>query len=451
MNLIQKIRNLENNKFLNISILFYIFIWWLLPFVLKGEVVVLEYVGQISVALIATLALLCFEDTFIPLMILVLFPFMLPDMVTFYTIPIGLISSIVLFVLGIVCHILIYKPKISKMKFSTGLLLLGITMGLGGLGIEYEFKLIKMLLLFVIGCSILFGYGFFTSTTKKQFGDLVQIINYLGLLIVLQVFVFIMLHTDTFLVNKGIKLGWAANSNTLAMILLCCIPFAIYSALKNEKLKAIAFYVLSFLEILVLIFSYSRGAILAGFVAFSGLIITLLCLKEYRKKTLYFLAGSLAAIVVIIVLISIIKVDILKYIYTNLTKINLDSMNGRTPIYEKMLGEIVKKPVFGYGLLYGFSEPNKYLWGHNTFLHTTYSLGIIGLIAILWHHVEKYLYCIKKFSFEKLIVLISFLAADAYGFIDVNYFLPNFMIILILSLIMLDTLYRKEETQLDIT
>ena len=126
-------------------------------------------------------------------------------------------------------------------------------------------------------------------------------------------------------------------------------------------------------------------------------------------------------------------------------------MNGRTPIYEMILTEISKKPVFGYGLLYGFSEPDKYLWGHNTFLHTTYSLGVVGLLAILWHHVEKYMYCIKKISIEKIIILASFVASDFYGFIDVSYFLPNFMLVLILSLIMIDSLYRNEDIEVDMT
>ena len=70
---------------------------------------------------------------------------MISKITTFSTVPIALICAIVLFVIGIIGHLIIYKPKIAKMKFAIGLLVFGVTFGLGGLGIDYEQKILKIL------------------------------------------------------------------------------------------------------------------------------------------------------------------------------------------------------------------------------------------------------------------------------------------------------------------
>ena len=231
------------------------------------------------------------------------------------------------------------------------------------------------------------------------------------------------------------------------MILLCTFPFTYYLALKTNKIKSILLYIFSFLQLLVLVISYSRGAILSAFIFYLILMMIFLFTKEYRKKTIKFICFSLLSVGVIFLIVSLIDFEIIKNIYNNLTKVNLESLNGRIPIYQKMMSQLMKNPIFGYGLLYNFQSDTIYLWGHNTFLHTAYSLGFIGLSTIIYHFVEKYLFTIKKIDIKKTVILISFLASDFYGLIDVSYFLPNFMIVLIVSLIIIDIMYKEEDVK----
>ena len=139
--------------------------------------------------------------------------------------------------------------------------------------------------------------------------------------------------------------------------------------------------------------------------------------------------------------------EILNSIIANLTKINLDSINGRVPIYEKMLEELKSQPIFGFGMFHSFgqggTEEIPYLWGHNTFIHAAYTLGLLGFGAMVFHHIQKYLFCFKNRRFEKVVLFFSFLATDIYGFIDVSYFFINFMIVLLIILIMSDNSLRE--------
>ena len=63
---------------------------------------------------------------------------------------------------------------------------------------------------------------------------------------------------------------------------------------------------------------------------------------------------------------------------------------------------------------------------------------------MVYHHLEKYIFCLKKINLEKIIVLIGFVATDIYGFMDVSYFFINFMIVLIIILVALNSAFNKE-------
>ena len=447
MNIINKLKVNENNKYLKVIIFLYVFIWWFIPYITKNEYHIFEYIGQISISLIVMCFLIIFKDTFLALEIVLLFPFIFSKMVTYYTVPIPLVISIILLLIGLIIHLIKFKPKTKRGKFSIGLILFSLSFPFGGLFIDYENKLIKMILLLLIGLSIVFVYLFFANTVKKNSFDLIEIISYLGILIVAQVFVYFILNNDDLLARKSIYLGWADNSNTFSMILLCTFPFTYYLALKSNKIKSILLYIFSFLQLLVLVISYSRGAILSAFIFYLILMMIFLFTKEYRKKTIKFICFSLLSISIIFLIVSLIDFEIIKNIYNNLTKVNLESLNGRIPIYQKMMSQLMKNPIFGYGLLYNFQSDTIYLWGHNTFLHTAYTLGFIGLCTIIYHFIEKYLFTIKKIDIKKIVILISFLASDFYGLIDVSYFLPNFMIVLIVSLIIIDIIYIEEDVK----
>ena len=104
MNIINKLKIGENNKYFKVIIFLYVFIWWFIPYITKNEYHIFEYIGQISISLIAMCFLIIFKDTFLALEIVLLFPFIFSKMVTYYTVPIPLIISIILLLIGIIIH-----------------------------------------------------------------------------------------------------------------------------------------------------------------------------------------------------------------------------------------------------------------------------------------------------------------------------------------------------------
>ena len=162
---------------------------------------------------------------------------------------------------------------------------------------------------------------------------------------------------------------------------------------------------------------------------------------------LWFVWTGLLTLCGIIIFIYLYDKSILNAAIKNITAINLNSINGRVPIYTKMLEELKEQPIFGFGMFHSFgqggTEEIPYLWGHNTFIHAAYTLGLLGFGAMVFHHIQKYLFCFKNRRFEKVVLFFSFLATDIYGFIDVSYFFINFMIVLLIILIMSDNSLRE--------
>lgn len=421
-------------------IVFVIFISWLLPYTNKGDYLFYENFGLVFISLIAFLCLLLFKDTYYIIEIILLVPFMFSHEMGLYTIPPILYFLVGFVILGFFIHILLYKQKLKLPKFFFGFLLIAISLVLGGLLIPDDDRLMKVLVLLFIALAFLIFYIFLTSSTKANFDDLVSLMTMLGLLLCVEIAVYAFLNPNDFIFNKRLNLGWAVNANSVAMILLLCFPFTLYNALRNKGLKMVTLFIHLFMEIIAIILTYSRGAIFSAFIAFVIFDIILCINKQTRKKMLTFTGLSLVGCGIVMLSFFIFNKEMYDSIIQNVTKIDLESLNGRLPIYQKMFSEIKEQPIFGYGVFALYSDannnPNDYLWAHNTFLHATYTLGFVGFGAMIIHHFEKYFHCIHKMDLKKMILLFAFIASDIYGFFDVNYFFVNFMIVLVVIFIL---------------
>ena len=444
-----KLEKYSNHWALKLGIFVIMFICWLIPYLNKDNYVVPEVVGQVLVGLIACGCLICFKNTFLVLEIVLLFPFMFSRGLTLYTIPIQVYIIVPLLVLAFIAHIVIYKQKLSIPLFFIGIAAICVSLFLGGILTSYDDKVIKTLLLFAIGVCLLFVYAFFSSTTKTTFYDLAFVMNLLGMFLILQVCVYGLVNIDIFLLGKTIETGWASNSNNIAMMLLFTFPFSFYLGYKNTKYMKWVYYGLSYITILGIIFSYSRGSIASAFVAFSTMAIVLIILKESRKEALKYIGIFLALSVTIILGIYIIKAEILDAAIMQITKVNLDNLNGRTPIYKEVGKKYLEQPVFGHGIYSAYTSETFYAWSHNTFLEAASTLGTVGLLALVIHYVEKYLFCFKKICLEKIVILFGFLATDIYGFFDVSYFFINFVIVLMFVLISCNSIFNTKEVVLE--
>lgn len=421
-------------------IVFVIFISWLLPYTNKGDYLFYENFGLIFITLIAFLCLLLFKDTYYIIEIILLAPFMFSHEMGLYTIPPILYFLVGFIILGFFIHILLYKQKIKLPKFFFGFLLIAISLILGGLLIPDDNRLMKVLVLLFISSAFLIFYTFLTSSTKANFDDLVSLMTMLGLLLCIEIAVYAFLNPNDFIFDKKLNLGWAVNPNSVAMILLLCIPFTFYNALRNKGIKVVTLFIQAFVEITAIVLTYSRGAIFSAFVAFLIFDIILCINKNTRKKMLTFTVLSLIGCGTIMLSFYIFNKEMFDSVIRNVTKIDLGSLNGRLTIYQKMFGEIKGQPIFGYGVFSLYRDhtnnPNDYLWAHNTFLHTTYTLGFVGLGSMIIHHFEKYFHCLHKINLKKMVLFFAFLASDIYGFFDVNYFFVNFMVVLVVIFIL---------------
>lgn len=433
----------SNNKYVKIGILILIFLGWLIPYINKENYQIFEIIFQFIIGIMASIFLLIFKNTFLVLEIILLFPFMFSRGLTLYTIPIHLYILVPLLVISFVLHLVIFKQKLKKPLFLIGLILMLVSVVFGGSLVGYEDKLTKMLMLFLVCSLLLFLYIFFSSTTNMTFYDLSFAMLLLGILIISQLFVYGIINPNSFLLNKGIETGWASNSNNIAMMLLFTFPFTFYLGLKNIKFKRYLYYVFSYLTIFVIIITYSRGAIFSGLISFVAMLITLSFFKETKRSALCYLGYCFAFIFVVLLGIYIVSPQVFNTAIMQLTKIDFNNLNGRRPIYESVIKKYLSEPIFGQGLFSPYISDTFYLWAHNTFLEAASTLGTIGLIAIIYHHVEKYVFCFKGINTEKIIILFSFIATDIYGFIDVNYFFINFMIVLFFIMICSNSIFLK--------
>lgn len=444
-----KLEKYSNHWILKLGIFVVMFIGWLIPYLNRDNFMVSEVAGQVLVGLIACGCLVCFKNTFLVLEIVLLFPFMFSRGLTLYTIPIQLYIIVPMILLAFVAHVIIHKQKLSMPLFFIGLASICLSLCLGGILTSYEDKLFKTLLLLVIGIALIVVYVFFSSTAKPSFYDLAFVMNLLGMFLILQVGVYGLTHIDKFLLGKTIETGWASNSNNIAMMLLFTFPFTFYLGYKNEKWNKWFYYGLSYLTLVTIIISYSRGSIASAFVSYLVMAIAFVAIRKTRKETLLYIGVGLTTALLIVLGLYIVKPEVIDAAIFQITKINLDNLNGRTPIYKEVGKKFLAQPIFGHGIYSAYTSETFYAWSHNTFLEAASTLGSVGLIALIIHHVEKYVFCFKKISIEKIIILFGFIATDIYGFFDVSYFFINFVIVLMFVLISCNNIFNNKKEVLE--
>lgn len=434
---------LSKSAIFKVLILFIVFINWIFPFINTENYLFFENFGLVLVGVIGLLSLLFIKDTVLCLELVLLVPFMFSHSMNFYSVPVYLIICCGLVVIGMIAHLIIYKPRLKKPRLVVGLSLLAFSMVVGGLFVQTENKLINIILLLLISIAFIFIYIFFTSTTNCDFSEISLVCSMLGILLIMETVVSIIINPDT-LFKKVMNVGWGI-SNNIAMIMLFIYPFTVYLGLKSKKIPSFLWFALSVVELVVIIISYSRGAIFAAFVSyliFTIIMIVTLKDKDRRKYVIYF-TSSISVLVISLFLSYLLKKDFFDAFIKNCFAINLESLNGRVPIYKDLLNKFVEKPIFGYGILGLYDENNIYTWGHNMFIQVGYTMGFVGLVALIVHFIEKYKYCIKIHSIPKLIILFSFIATDIYGFFDVSYFFINFMVVLLVILVLIDPLIKE--------
>lgn len=419
-------------------------IFWLLSFLANQEIIPIqigkpiECIAMISSSLAISILLIAKKDIFYVLVIGFFMMFIYGHAFELMTIPIELIISTLILLFGMFFSKKRHKIKFQNGPFHTGIIFLSIACILGGFG-NWEIFSNQLLVLLFICFGVVFMYLFLHSYQKVAFKDIAMILTALAIFIIVQCLIFILIKDDSIALirAKKLHLGWAGPNN-IAVILLLLMPFPYYISLISKGWRLIFGIVITYLVALTIVITYSRG----GAVAVVGELIALLIFGHFKtkdKKNYYLTHGLLFVSIILIFTIYAINDfgNFSNWISSFFS--DLDSVHGRLGIYQAFFERAFDNILFGYGL----SEPlyfnidsqlYTYQWGHGTLIHTFYTLGLIGLIAMGYHLYQKYYYLIKDCSLSSIVILIAFLGSGFYGLFDVSYYLIYYTLITIILL-----------------
>lgn len=403
--------------------------------IMKAENLALLVIGSA----IFLLLLLC-KNTKIVIPLILFTPFVFSHPFDAYTVPSNLYLCVGLVLLGLVIHLIRYREKFKFGRFFIGLLSLCLALMLGGIATKAEYLPKQLGFMALCSLGLLFFYSFFVTTAKMSFTDLARVLTYLGIFVLSQVITYYSIQGNVVdsLLSKEVMVGWGVTNN-IGLILLFTFPFTLYLAISNKGVKTILFTVITFFQLIAILFTYSRGSI---FSMVLGFILLFPIAIKYAKDRWSFLSTFnilLLGLSFILVYTGYKYPEYFSRFYGYVLKIDFDSINGRIPIYQEIFNAFKERPLFGHGMFAPFSDTSEtYTWGHSTLLHTLYTAGSFGAGALLFHLGEKYYWLLRQINIKKIMVIFSFAMSGLYGLFDVSYYFMNYMILLIIAMAVLE-------------
>lgn len=343
----------------------------------------------------------------------------------------------VLLVLGFVIHYIRFKEKWvhGHLFFPLVLLFIGILVA-----IVNSQKVDTMYLFYIaFGLFYVLAYTFFVQTIKGNQTDYILKLFYvLGILISAQVLYYYLVQGDIVEALNGerIHLGWGL-SNYVATYLIIFISTMFYY-IKYKPLRIVTAIFLAF-EILMLLFTLSRGGVLA-FVILTPFIIIYIYHGTASKlrTTLY-----LVIVMLLLVLVFIFQKDFFLPLYERFKVLDLMDGNGRVDIWLDAIDKFKQHPLLGNGILSRWEDGFHFY--HNTILHTLASFGLIGFASLIWQGVEVLLAFLRKINTQKAIMFIALLGANIHGMVDNVYYQLHYMLIFFVIFVVVETANREED------
>lgn len=449
-----KIQNFLDSKLYIPIVCIISFAFWLIAFLSKHEVLDIELITKVEnislvvFGIITAILLIFFKNTFYFIPWVIFVPFVFARPFDALTIPKCIFIGLGLMAVGLILNIIIYKPKFKLGQFFWGLLILCIAFVLGGINVKTDNYVLQLFLTSLCVVAFLCIYCLIASSTKVKFDEIARLFTYLGIFLVMQLAVFFWIQEDIFhaFLHKLTNVGWGI-SNNIALMLLFTFPFTLYLSFTKKTFMSAIYSVITYAQIVGIVITYSRGAIIALTIGIVLLIPFVLWKAEDRI--------TLSVSIVLLFVFSIVFIMQFKNnrpeeyqkIYDIITKIDFDNFNGRTPIYEECIQALKDYPIFGKGVLSTFEQNASgdvvYEWGHSTILQTVRTMGTVGCIAMIIHLVQKYFVLLKRPTTWKIMVGASFAISGLYGLFDVSYYFINYMIPLILGMALLESSFKK--------
>lgn len=357
----------------------------------------------------------------------------------------GGIYLLVLAALFAACLILrlVTDPDFGGMRFlktkrvlAPGMIALGTTYLLSGLGMEGYFDVAGSNLLFaVIQFAAVFGmYFLFTGAVKWEKAPKAYLawtamaVGFVVLAQLLENYVSgrIFMENTSTIDRELINTGWGMHNNIGVMMALC-MPFAFYLA--GRQRHGWVFAILGTVLLLGVIASCSRTSMIMAILAFGACIVILL--RRSGDKKLFLKVFGLAAVAVAIgvVLMWDRLMDVFQLFLDELLIIS-----SRDKIYVNGFKQFLQYPIFG-GSFYPQTEYVPWDWAdleafssffpprwHNTWIQIGASCGAVGLAAYAFHRIQTARLLLRERSPEKLFIAISLTVLLAASLLDCHFF-----------------------------
>jgi hypothetical protein len=349
---------------------------------------------------------------------------------SFSQIPLYLYFTPVMILLGFIIHIIKFKVRLFYGKLLLGLILFLVAMLLSTINASYvDFYYIFYGL---IGFVYVLVYLFYRNTIESnKLHYLIQTMVVMGSLIALEVFIYYLRVPSILeaIENKTINLGWGVSS-FVATYLILFIPATFYYA-KITKTN-FSWLFLGIFQIVMLLFTLSRGGILTFSVVFVFLLYYLFKSKYWKKTLLNFIG-----IILIFSILLYSNLELVNAIFSRFKMLLFDA-TGRMNIYLDALRTFIRYPLFGAGIFSRIDQLGAFRMYHNTILHTLASFGIVGFIALCILIVVSFKIVIYQNKPKTIVLGIALLGANIHGLIDNVFYMPQFMIIFLVIIAVIE-------------
>ena len=343
---------------------------------------------------------------------------------SFETIPLFIFMTPLAIIGGMIVHIIKYRVDIFKGKMLLGIGIMILAMALSSINavtvdLYYFFYCL-------IGVFYALVYMFYRNTFDRDHtAYLMKMMLILGILISAQVVIYYLYVEDIriALEQKSINLGWGI-SNYIATYLIMFISITFYFV-KKTKFGFLWIFV-AVGEMVMLVFTASRG----GMVAFAVLLPILIVLLFWKAKNWWkFILSFLFSAVILYILIYY-NYDFVSSVLFRFENLMFDD-SGRFEIYLDALSKFMSNPLFGAGL-FARTGTGDFRMFHNTFLHTLATMGLVGIVGLIVQLWTQFKITIGKFKNVNLFLVVALLGAHIHGMVDNIYYMPQFMILMLL-------------------
>ena len=444
------IKKYLNGRLYLLTVLIVSMAFWLIAFLSRYEKIdiniqpKIENISLMSYGIICFILLVLNRNTFYFIPWVIFIPFVFARPFTALEIPTTIFYASGIMILGLVLNLIIYRPKLKLGHFFIGLAVLCVAFVLGGINVPNDNSRFQVLITAVCAAFLLLLYVVISSSAKTDFKNICRLFTYLGIFLAFELAVYYKLQPDLkeAILTKDSSVGWGV-SNNIALMLLFTFPFTLYLVLISKNVKTVFYILIMGVQCLAILFTYSRGAIFSMLVGVACMIPLSIWKAKDRVSTAISITILLSAIGLVILYFYKNRPEDFNRFIDVAFRMDLDDLNGRTPIYEDCIKSLKEFPIFGKGVLSTFQSDGTYAWGHSTILQTVRTMGYVGVIAMSFHLIQKYFVLIYRPTLWKIIVAASFAISGLYGLFDVSYYFINYMIPLILAMAIIESLFKK--------